>query len=72
MEEELAQGVSYLITRGHSLKEVLGYSFRQMNAFIELANKEERKAQSAIVWCARVAYHADGKEYSNIIKELDK
>jgi hypothetical protein len=62
--------VSYLLGRGHRLQDVWGYTLRQIDALVSLGHKEETRQQVSMVWGNRIAYHADGKDYSRIMKQL--
>jgi hypothetical protein len=72
IEESLAETLAFLLGHGHKLCDIWTYTIRQLNALVGLAIEEDKRQQLAMVWGQRIAYHADGKAYSQAIKTLEK
>lgn len=68
----MAAGVAYLLARNHQLRDIWGYTLRQLNGFIALASKEDGTSYKSMVWGQRIAYHVEGKEFSKLMKDMDK
>lgn len=66
----MAAGVEFLISQGHPPAVVFHYSLRQFRSFCSLAWDRVGNQHHAVVMGSRLAYHADGKEFTEYVSEL--
>ena len=64
-----AQVGEYLLSHGHI--NALGYTLRQAVTFFYIAHKRIRGEYADQMGLARIAYHADNKQYKKALKELE-
>jgi hypothetical protein len=62
--------VEDLRAAGHSLKDIWGYTLRQMDAFIKLAKGREKDRLFDLASVTRMAYHADDDGWKDFTKSM--
>lgn len=66
----MATGVEFLISQGHSTKDVFGYSLRQFSAMLELAWIRVNTATVTQSSMMRMAYHANDEAFEKVVDEI--
>jgi hypothetical protein len=70
-EEGIAESVAFLIGCGHRLRDIERYTMRQVQGFVVLARKYERSREVGMGSMMRAGFHATGKQWKEMLKELD-
>lgn len=68
----MAQAMSVLVSSGHSLQSVWGYTIGQIFAFVKLAYKERGDYLSNLSSAVRMAYHAESKDFKEFLASLEQ
>ena len=59
-----------LIAAGHRLADIRTYTMKQLQGFVELAMSHDRIKLESMGSMNRAAYHADKKQWVQVMKEL--
>ena len=63
--------MGYLVGCGHRLRDIRQYTMRQVQGFVRLARKYERVREVGLGSMMRAGFHATGKQWKELLKELD-
>lgn len=61
-----------LVAGGFSLADVQAMTIDQFRLYVNAAGKHALKRQLAEMGTSRIAYHAESKEYSKIVRENER
>ena len=57
---------------GHSLRDIRQYTLRQVQGFVMLAKKYQTMREVGLGSMVRAGFHATGKQWKEMLKELDR
>lgn len=60
-----------LVSAGHPLKEVLGYSLKQISGFVQLVMGRRKLELASMVSGVRAAHHSDKEGFTNYMRSLE-
>ncbi|TXH43940.1 MAG: hypothetical protein E6Q97_33425 [Desulfurellales bacterium] len=67
----MARAMSYLLSVGHPLEHVWGYTIQQVFSFLTLAVSVRKERIAELSMAVRMAHHAEGKDYTQFLRSLE-